>query len=64
MHLAVHKDKLFVPAGTGILDLNQLFNGLQNIDFKGWLMSEQDSAYDPSEEASAISIRKIKTHLS
>jgi inosose dehydratase len=64
MHLAVHKDKLFVPAGTGILDLNQLFSRLQNVDFKGWLMSEQDSAYEPSEEASAVSIKNIKTHLS
>lgn len=63
MNTAVEEFKLFVPAGTGILKLRELFQALGEVSFAGWLMSEQDSAWEPSEEASRISISNIKAAL-
>ena len=63
MSLAVEEFKLFVPAGTGILDLRKLFLALEEVAFTGWLMSEQDSAWEPSEAASGISIANMKAAL-
>lgn len=64
MEEAVVTDKLFVPAGTGLLNLESLFNALNSVGYSGWLMSEQDSAFEPSEEASGISMKNIKEALS
>jgi len=33
------------------------------VGFKGWLMSEQDSAWEPSEEKSLESYRNIESAL-
>lgn len=63
MGIAVEEFKLFVPAGTGILDLRNLFIALEQVSFTGWLMSEQDSAWEPSEEASGISIVNMRAAL-
>jgi inosose dehydratase len=63
MDNAVVQDKLFVPAGTGILDLSGFLSALEGIKYQGWLMSEQDSAYEPSEAASGISMANIKKVL-
>ena len=63
MHDAVVDGKLFVPAGTGILNLVELFTSLNSVNFRGWLMSEQDSAYEPSEEASGVSIKNMSAAL-
>jgi inosose dehydratase len=63
MSLAVDEFKLFVPAGTGVLDLRSLFLALEKVGFTGWLMSEQDSAWEPSEAASGISIANMKAAL-
>ena len=63
MNRAVEEFKLFVPAGTGVLKLAEFFNALDQFSFKGWLMSEQDSAWEPSEAASGISMKNIKTAL-
>ena len=63
MDRAVEEFKLFVPAGTGVLKLTEFFNALDQFSFKGWLMSEQDSAWEPSEAASGISMENIKTAL-
>ncbi len=63
MGIAVEEFKLFVPAGTGILDLRNLFIALEKVNFTGWLMSEQDSAWEPSEAASGISITNMKAAL-
>ena len=64
MHDAVYLDKLFVPAGEGVLNLSELFKSLERVNFSGWLMSEQDSAYEPSEQASLVSIKNIRSALS
>lgn len=63
MGRAVDEFKLFVPAGTGVLTLPELFLALEKISFSGWLMSEQDSAWEPSEAASGISIANITAAL-
>ena len=63
MHDSVMDEKLFVPAGTGVLDLHGVMDALRAINFTGWLMSEQDSAWAPSEAASGISFVNILAAL-
>jgi len=63
MHTAVEDFKLFVPAGTGLLKLHDLLAALEKYSFSGWLMSEQDSAWEPSEAASGISIANMRVAL-
>ena len=63
MDIAVNQDKLFAPAGTGALDLDGLLDSLNQVGFSGWLMSEQDSAWEPSEEKSLESYRNIERAL-
>lgn len=63
MSTAVEEFKLFVPAGTGLLNLRKLFLALEEVAFTGWLMSEQDSAWEPSEAASAISFANMTVAL-
>jgi inosose dehydratase len=63
MEFAVVEHKIFAPAGTGLLDLPVLFAALDQIGFQGWLMSEQDSAWEPSEEKSEVSMANISAAL-
>ena len=60
MEDAVVEAKLFVPAGSGLLDLPGFFSALDSIGFSAWLMSEQDSAHEPSEAASGVSMENIQ----
>ncbi len=64
MNEAVEDFKLFVPAGTGLLKLREFLNELEKVSFSGWLMSEQDSAWEPREVASGVSIANILNALS
>jgi inosose dehydratase len=63
MNSAVEDFKLFVPAGTGLLKMSELFHALNAISYAGWLMSEQDSAWEPAEAASGVSMSNIKLAL-
>ena len=63
MNAAVEDYKLFVPAGTGLLKLPEFLNELEKVSFSGWLMSEQDTAWEPPEVASGISIANIQHAL-
>lgn len=63
MHDAVVDGELFVLARTGLLNLVVLFTTLNTVNFRGWLMSEQDSAYEPSEEASGVLIKNMSAAL-
>ncbi len=63
MNVAVEEFKLFVPAGTGLLKLRDFLAELEKVSFCGWLMSEQDSAWEPSEVASGVSIANIQNAL-
>jgi sugar phosphate isomerase/epimerase len=64
MEDAVSNYKLFVPAGTGMLELDNLCHELKKINYSGWLMSEQDSAWEPAEAASGVSYAAIKKAIS
>lgn len=63
MNLAVEDFKLFVPAGTGLLRMSELFHELHALSYVGWLMSEQDRAWPPEEAASGISIANMRAAL-
>ena len=63
MTIAVDDFKLFVPAGTGLLRLKDLFDALEQGGASGWLMSEQDTAWEPQEEKSILSYQNIVAHL-
>ena len=63
MNVAVEDFKLFVPAGTGLLKMSELFHALNANSYTGWLMSEQDSAWEPTEAASGVSMTNIKLAL-
>jgi inosose dehydratase len=63
MGFAVDELKLFVPAGTGLLEVKELFIALDKLNYSGWLMSEQDTAWEPSQEASAVSMANIQAAL-
>lgn len=63
MERAVEEFKLFVPAGTGLLKLPELFDELNETSYDGWLMSEQDSAWPPSEVASGVSMENMRAAL-
>ena len=63
MGYAVDELKLFVPAGTGLLQVRELFIALEESGFSGWLMSEQDTAWEPTEEKSAESMANIQKAL-
>jgi inosose dehydratase len=63
MGYAVDELKLFVPAGTGLLKVRELFIALEESGFSGWLMSEQDTAWEPTEEKSAESMANIQIAL-
>ena len=63
METAVEEFKLFLPAGTGLLKLTEFFLELEKYSFSGWLMSEQDSAWPPSEAASGISMANMMAAL-
>lgn len=64
MTIAVDDYKLFVPAGTGLLQLEPFFTALDANGASGWLMSEQDTAWEPSEEKSKLSFSHIERALS
>lgn len=63
MTIAVDDYKLFVPAGTGLLNLEAFFSALDSSGARGWLMSEQDTAWEPSEEKSVVSFSNIEKAL-
>lgn len=63
MNAAVEDFKLFVPAGTGLLKLREFLAELEKVSYCGWLMSEQDSAWEPSEVASGVSIANIQNAI-
>lgn len=51
--------RVFCPLGSGALDLASVLLALDRADYKGWLMVEQDSSWEPPTEASAISRRVL-----
>ena len=52
-----------LPIWTGLLKVRELFIALEESGFSGWLMSEQDTAWEPTEEKSAESMANIRNAL-
>jgi inosose dehydratase len=59
MEIAVVAHKLFIPAGTGVLELPQLLSALTSYGYTGWLMSEQDPDLNPTIADSVLSFENI-----
>jgi inosose dehydratase len=51
--------RLFTELGAGVLDVPGVIAALDEIDYRGWLMVEQDSCWGPPSEAAAIGRRVV-----
>lgn len=51
--------RVFAPLGSGLLDLPGVLASLDEVGYEGWLMVEQDTAWEPPLEAAAISRRVL-----
>lgn len=51
--------RVFCTLGSGVLDLSAVLAALDRTGYDGWLMIEQDSAWEPAAEATAISRRVL-----
>lgn len=51
--------RVFAPLGSGLLDLAGVLASLDEVGYEGWLMVEQDTAWEPPLEAAAISRRVL-----
>jgi len=52
--------RLFAPLGSGLLDLGGVIRALASARYRGWLMVEQDTTWEPPVEAAAISRRVLE----
>ena len=52
--------RLFAPLGSGLLDLAGVIQALTTARYRGWLMVEQDTTWEPPVEAAAISRRVLE----
>jgi inosose dehydratase len=55
--------RLFTELGAGALDLPAVIDALAGLDYRGWLMTEQDSCWGPPSESAAISRRVLAAEL-
>ena len=55
--------RLFTELGSGLLDLDGVLAVLIELDYRGWLMVEQDSAWGPPSESAAIGRRVLAAAL-
>lgn len=60
---AALRARIFAPLGSGILELPALLEVLAARDYRGWLMVEQDTAWEPPSEAAAIGRRVLDAAL-
>ena len=51
---AALRARIFAPLGSGVLDLPAVLDALADADYRGWLMVEQDTSWEPPSEAAAI----------
>ncbi len=52
--------RLFAPLGSGLLDLTGVIRTLATARYRGWLMVEQDTTWEPPVEAATISRRVLE----
>jgi len=60
---AAVRERIFTELGNGALDLHGVLATLAAIDFRGWLMVEQDSSWLPPAEAAAVGGRILRYAL-
>jgi inosose dehydratase len=53
--LAALRARIFTELGTGVLDVVGVVRELARLDYRGWLMCEQDTSWRPPAESAAIS---------
>jgi inosose dehydratase len=51
---AALRARVFVPLGSGVLDLPAVLDALSEAGYEGWIMVEQDTSWDPPSEAAAV----------
>ena len=47
--------RIFTELGSGLLDVLGVVRELSRLDYRGWIMCEQDTSWRPPAESSAIS---------
>jgi inosose dehydratase len=57
------RERLFTELGTGIVDVEGVLAALVDLDYRGWLMVEQDSGWIPPSESAAIGRRVLALEL-
>jgi inosose dehydratase len=55
--------RVFSPLGSGVLDLPGVLRALSARGYRGWLMVEQDTSWEPPSEAAAIGRRVLDAAL-
>lgn len=60
---AALRARIFAPLGSGVLDLPSVLAALASADYRGWLMVEQDTSWEPASEAAAIGRRVLEAIL-
>jgi inosose dehydratase len=55
--------RIFCPLGDGLLDLDGVLRALARVDYRGWLMIEQDSFHGTAAEAAASSRQALAARL-
>lgn len=57
------RERLFTELGNGVLDLDGVVSALDDIDFDGWIMVEQDSSWLPPAQAAEVGGRALRGAL-
>ena len=57
------RERIFTELGAGVIDLPAILRELVAIDYRGWLMVEQDSGWGPPSESAAIGRRVLAAEL-
>ncbi len=60
---AALRARVFAPLGSGVLDLPAVLEVLSTAGYRGWLMVEQDTSWEPPSEAAAIGRRVLGAML-
>jgi inosose dehydratase len=57
------RERLFTELGAGVIDLPAVLRALDDREYDGWLMVEQDSCWGPPAESAAIGRRVLAAEL-
>jgi inosose dehydratase len=57
------RERLFTELGAGVVDITGVLAALVDLDYRGWLMVEQDSGWLPPSESAAIGRRVLAVEL-